>query len=117
MLEFISFLFSVIVTFIVLFCVVFVFLFFKNLKKFQEESKMLEQNQEAGKSVMLVYYEKVDNMLHMYDRLTNFFVAQGKDENDLWANAQLRYPEVNLVLADETMSNLTVVTRRIKNEE
>jgi len=114
MLEFISFLFSVIATFVILFCVTFVFLFFKNLRKIQEESEMLKENEELGKSVMLVYYEKVDNMLHMYDRLTNYFVAHGKDENEMWERAQLRYPDANLILADRNMSNLTVVTQRIK---
>jgi Ca2+/Na+ antiporter len=116
MLEFISFLFSVIATFVILFCVIFVFLFFRNLRKIQEESQMIAENEEAGKSVMLVYYEKVDNMLHMYDRLTNYFVAHGKDENEMWERAQLRYPEVSLVLSDESTSNLAVVTQRIKKQ-
>ena len=117
MLEFVQFILSTILFFVVLFCITFVIMFFKNLRKFQEQTRLQEENENNTSPIMLVYFEKVDNMLHMYDRLSNYFVAHGKDENEMWERAQLRYPNVNLILADGDMSNLTVLTQRIKNEE
>jgi hypothetical protein len=39
-------------------------------------------------------------MIHMYDKISGYFVAQGKDLEELWEKAELRCPGMNLVLSD-----------------
>lgn len=98
-----------------IFTVIFVKLFFQNLKIQQELSSV----QNEFKQSMMVYIEKVQGTWHMYDAISNFFVAQGKDEKELWENAQLRCPDMNIILGNVTVEsgNITVSTSRVKEQK
>jgi hypothetical protein len=101
-----------------IFTVIFVKLFFQNLKIQQELSSELSSVQNEFKQSMMVYIEKVQGTWHMYDAISNFFVAQGKDEKELWENAQLRCPDMNIILGNVTVENgnITVSTSKIEGD-
>ena len=116
--EILSFIISSILFFLFLFGVTFVYMFFKNLRKFQKEREMAEALGSEAKQSMLVYIEKEtsDGYYRMYDALSNFFVAQGKDESELWERAQLRCPDMNIIITDVTTGNITALTSKIKGD-
>jgi len=101
-----------------IFTVIFVKLFFQNLKIQQELSSELSSVQNEFKQSMMVYIEKVQGTWHMYDAISNFFVAQGKDKKELWENAQLRCPDMNIILGNVTVENgnITVSTSKIEGD-
>lgn len=57
----------------------------------------------ALNKMKLVTVEKVDNLFMMYDSVNNTFISQGATRAELWANAKLRYPELELISVDGTM--------------
>ena len=97
-----------VIIFAVFFTVTFVRIFFKELEKAK-----LQQDDEMLKTTMLVYVEKINGMLHMYDKMTHWFIAQGSNEDELWDNAFKRCPEYNIVL-DQEDGNLIVMSEKIK---
>ena len=118
--ELLSFIISSIVLFLFLFGVMFVYMFFKNLRKFQRERELQELDSDKLKQSIMVYVEKqnVDGYYRMYDAISNFFIAQGKDESELWERAQLRCPDMNIILGNVTVENgnITVSTSKIKGD-
>ena len=104
----------IVIIFSTIFCIVFVKLFFKNLRIQQG----IEYASDEMKQSVMVYVEKVQGQLHMYDAITNFFVAQGKDEKELWENAQLRCPDMNIILGNVIVENgnVTVSTSKIEGD-
>lgn len=104
----------VVIIFAVLFTITFVRIFLKELEK----AKSQDFEKELSSS-MLVYIEKVKGSWHMYDAVTNFFVAQGKDEKELWERAQIRCPDMNIVLGNVTVSDgvVTVSSEKIREQK
>lgn len=98
----------------ILFAVTFVRIFVKELEKAKTERITDELN-----STMLVYIEKINNTFLMYDSISNFFVAQGQDENELWENAKLRCPDMNLILGNVKIADgsITISTEKIKEQK
>jgi len=82
-----------------IFVVVFVHIFLKNLKIEMARSQGLDQDS-INKTSMLVYIEKIGEILYMYDKMTNSFIAQSRTEEELWKNAELRCPDINFILTD-----------------
>lgn len=104
-----------VIVFSTVFTVIFVNMFFRNLRIQQE----LNSVQDELKQTMMVYIEKVQGSWHMYDAMSNFFVAQGKDEKELWERAQLRCPDMNIILGNVKVSDgtVTVSTEKIKEQK
>lgn len=104
----------IVIGFAVMFTVTFVRIFFKELEK----AKSQDLDKELSSS-MLVYIEKVKDSWHMYDAVTNFFVAQGKDEKELWEQAQIRCPDMNIVIGNVTVSDgvVTVSSEKIREQK
>jgi hypothetical protein len=114
-LQFIGWLFTIIC---VIFSSWFVILFFKNLKVEVNHTKNKDSNVDPmslGQNMIVYIEQSENNMLHMYDLMSDFFIAQGKDEQELWERAQLRCPDQNLVLTERDGSKARVVTVKAKN--
>jgi len=97
-----------------IFSVIFVRLFLKNLKIQQELSAI----EDEVRQTMMVYVEKVKGQLHMYDSISNFFIAQGTTEDELWENAKIRCPDMNILLGNVTVgnNNITVSTAKMRKQ-
>ena len=115
-LQFIGWIFTIIC---VIFSLWFILTFIKNLKVEINniENKDRDVDPMSLGQNMIVYVEQSENnMLHMYDLMSDFFIAQGKDEQELWERAQLRCPGQNLVLTERDGSKARVVTVKAKNQ-
>ena len=115
-LQFIGYAFTIIC---VIFSSWFAIAFFKNLKveinKIENKDRDIDPMTLAQN--MIVYIERSENnMLYMYDLISDFFIAQGKDEQELWERAQLRCPDHNLILTERDGSKARVVTVNEKNQ-
>jgi hypothetical protein len=61
--------------------------------------KELFNNEEAkGRAVLdkmrIVYIEQVGDAVYMYDKLTNSFLLQASNKEELWAKAETEYPNL-----------------------
>lgn len=103
-----------VIVFAVLFTITFVRIFLKELEK----AKSQDLDKELSSS-MLVYIEKVKGTWHMYDSVTNFFIAQGRDEKELWEQAQIRCPDMNIVLGNVSVTDgiITVSSEKIREQK
>lgn len=82
--------------FCTLIVVIVVRIFLKNLREIQNT----RDNDDQLKRSMLVYIEKIGDTMYLYDKMSNFFIAQSADEKDLWKRAEERCPDTNFILAD-----------------
>lgn len=103
--------FNVIITIYILFCVIFttflIVRFTINLRI--EIAKIKNAKQSNLVSVKLVYVEQVNDMIMMYDRYNQTFVAQAATENELWTQARDLFPNKELILSDNP--NLTAAEK------
>ena len=101
----------------VIFCFFFTFTFLNLVLKNLREQKTIEQVKEELKESMMVYVEKNNGQYYMFDVISNFFVAQGTTEDELWEQAQKRCPDINLILASKEGGNITVSTSKVKEQK
>jgi hypothetical protein len=67
----------------------------RNLRK--ELSKEKSKNSSNILSKMrLVYIEQVGDAVYMYDKLTNSFMLQAANKEELWTRAETEYPGLKL---------------------
>jgi hypothetical protein len=67
----------------------------RNLRK--ELSKDKAKNSSGILSKMrLVYIEQVGDAVYMYDKLTNSFMLQASNKEELWTKAETEYPGLKL---------------------
>ncbi len=100
LLQFIGF---IIFFLLLLLAITFIKHFIRHVREIEQRKQLEEVKQEINEQLaesMLVYVEKVGDMIHMYDKISGYFVAQGKDLEELWEKAELRCPNMNLVLSD-----------------
>ena len=84
----------VISIFSVIFTVVFVYYFIKNVRA---ELNLNKDVKKFKQTVKLVYIEQVDGMYRMHDKFTHHYICQAPTEKELWDIADTRFPNVKVM--------------------
>ena len=84
----------VISIFSVVFTVMFVYFFIKNVRVELNLSKDVEKFKQT---VKLVYIEQVDGMFRMHDKFTHHYICQASTEQELWDIADAKFPNVKIM--------------------
>ena len=85
---------TVISIFSVVFTVMFVYVFLKNLRN---ELGLIKEVNKFKQTVKLVYIEQVDGMYRMHDKFTHHYICQAPTEKELWDIADTRFPNVKVL--------------------
>ena len=85
---------TVISIFSVVFTVMFVYVFLKNLRN---ELGLINEVKKFKQTVKLVYIEQVDGMYRMHDKFTHHYICQASSEKELWAAADSMFPNVKIM--------------------
>ena len=96
---------NVISIFSVIFTVMFVYYFIKNV---YVELTLAKDVDKFKKTIKLVYIEQVDGMFRMHDKFTHHYICQAATEKELWDIADTRFPNVKVL----TTSISTEVTKQ-----
>ena len=78
----------------VIFTVMFVYYFIKNV---YVELTLAKDVDKFKKTVKLVYVEQVDGMFRMHDKFTHHYICQAPTEKELWDIADIRFPNVKVL--------------------
>ena len=87
----------VISIFSVIFTVMFVYIFLKNLRN---ELGLIKEVNKFKQTVKLVYIEQVDGMYRMHDKFTHHYICQAATEEELWDLAKEQLPDMKILTAD-----------------
>ena len=85
---------TVISIFSVIFTVMFVYYFIKNV---YAELTLAKDVDKFKKTVKLVYIEQVGGMFRMHDKFTHHYICQAPTEKELWDIADIRFPNVKVL--------------------
>ena len=103
--EILNTIWTVISIFSVIFTVMFVYYFIKNV---YVELTLAKDVDKFKKTVKLVYVEQVDGMFRMHDKFTHHYICQASTEKELWDIADTKFPNVKVL----TTSISTEVTKQ-----
>ena len=78
----------------VIFTVMFIYFFIKNVRV---ELDLVKDVDKFKKTVKLVYVEQVDGMFRMHDKFTDHYICQAKTEQELWTIADAKFPNVKVM--------------------
>ncbi len=78
----------------VIFTVMFVYYFIKNVRA---ELNLNKDVKKFKQTVKLVYIEQVDGMYRMHDKFTHHYICQAPTEKELWDIADIRFPNVKVL--------------------
>ena len=92
--EILNTIWLVISVFSVIFTVMFVYFFLKNVRA---ELNLNEDVKKFKQTVKLVYIEQVDGMYRMHDKFTHHYICQAPTEKELWDIADIRFPNVKVL--------------------
>ena len=81
----------------VVFTVMFVYVFLKNLRN---ELSLVNEVKKFKQTVKLVYVEQVDGMYRMHDKFTHSYICQAATEEELWDLAKEQLPNMKILTAD-----------------
>ena len=95
--EILNTIWTVISIFSVIFTVMFVYAFFKNLRN---ELSLIKEVKKFKQTVKLVYIEQVDGMYRMHDKFTHNYICQAATEEELWNIANEQLPNMKILTAD-----------------
>ena len=85
---------TVISIFSVIFTVMFVYYFIKNV---YVELTLAKDVDKFKKTIKLVYIEQVDGMFRMHDKFTHHYICQAATEKELWDIADTKFPNVKVL--------------------
>jgi hypothetical protein len=85
---------TVISIFSVIFTVMFVYYFIKNV---YVELTLAKDVDKFKQTIKLVYVEQVDGMYRMHDKFTHHYICQAPTEKELWDIADIRFPNVKVL--------------------
>ena len=74
------------------------------VRNIRKEMNLVKNVKEAAETLKIVYveYSVVDSMYRMYDKVSNNFICQAKDELELWNIAKAQFPGKNVItLSDD----------------
>ena len=89
----------------VVFTVMFVYYFIKNV---YVELTLAKDVDKFKQTIKLVYVEQIDGMFRMHDKFTHQYICQAPTEKELWDIADIRFPNVKVL----TTSISTEVTKQ-----
>ena len=92
--EILNTIWTVISVFSVIFTVMFVYYFIKNVRA---ELNLNKDVKKFKQTVKLVYVEQVDGMYRMHDKFTHHYICQAPTEKELWDIADIRFPNVKVL--------------------
>jgi hypothetical protein len=92
--EILNTIWLVISVFSVIFTVMFVYYFLKNVRA---ELNLNEDVKKFKQTVKLVYIEQVDDMFRMHDKFTHQYICQASTEKELWDLADAKFPNVKVM--------------------
>ena len=92
--EILNTIWLVISVFSVIFTVMFVYYFLKNVRA---ELNLNEDVKKFKQTVKLVYIEQVDGMYRMHDKFTHHYICQAPTEKELWDIADTKFPNVKVL--------------------
>ena len=92
--EILNTIWTVISIFSVVFTVMFVYYFIKNV---YVELTLAKDVDKFKKTVKLVYVEQIDGMFRMHDKFTHQYICQAATEKELWDIADTRFPNVKVL--------------------
>jgi len=92
--EILHIIWNVISIFSVIFTVMFVYYFIKNV---YVELTLAKDVDKFKKTVKLVYVEQVDGMFRMHDKFTHHYICQAATEEELWDIANTKFPNVKIL--------------------
>ena len=92
--EILNTIWTVISIFSVVFTVMFVYYFIKNV---YVELNLNKDVKKFKQTVKLVYIEQVDGMYRMHDKFTHHYICQAPTEKELWDIADTRFPNVKVL--------------------
>ena len=92
--EILNTIWTVISIFSVVFTVMFVYYFIKNV---YVELTLAKDVNKFKKTVKLVYVEQIDGMFRMHDKFTHQYICQAATEKELWDIADTRFPNVKVL--------------------
>ena len=92
--EILNTIWTIISIFSVVFTVMFVYVFLKNLRN---ELSLVNEVKKFKQTVKLVYIEQVDGMYRMHDKFTHSYICQATTEEELWNIADTRFPNVKVM--------------------
>jgi hypothetical protein len=95
--EILNTIWLVISVFSVIFTVMFVYYFLKNVRA---ELNLNEDVKKFKQTVKLVYIEQVDGMFRMHDKFTHHYICQAPTEKELWDLAKEQLPNMKILTAD-----------------
>ena len=78
----------------VIFTVMFVYYFIKNV---YVELTLAKDVDKFKQTIKLVYIEQVDGMYRMHDKFTHHYICQASTEKELWDIADIRFPNVKVL--------------------
>ena len=85
---------TVISIFSVIFTVMFVYYFIKNV---YIELTLAKDVKKFKQTIKLVYIEQVDGMYRMHDKFTHHYICQAATEKELWDIVDTRFPNVKVL--------------------
>jgi len=95
--EILHIIWNVISIFSVIFTVMFVYIFLKNLRN---ELGLIKDVEKFKQTIKLVYVEQVDGMYRMHDKFTHSYICQAASEEELWELAKQQLPDMKIITAD-----------------
>jgi hypothetical protein len=67
------------------------------IRNIRKEINLIEDVSRFKKTVKLVYVEQVDGMYRMHDKFTHHYICQAETEQELWAIADAKFPNVKVM--------------------
>ena len=95
--EILHIIWTAISIFSVIFTVMFVYIFLKNLRN---ELGLIKDVEKFKQTIKLVYIEQVDGMYRMHDKFTHHYICQAPTEEELWDLAKKQLPNMKILTAD-----------------
>ena len=78
----------------VIFTVMFIYYFIKNV---YVELTLVKDVDKFKQTIKLVYVEQIDGMFRMHDKFTHHYICQAPTEKELWDIADIRFPNVKVL--------------------
>jgi Cu/Ag efflux pump CusA len=95
--QFLDFLFYVLIGWALAKIIVSVSTAMLRQKNEQLKEELIQVSKELSKQFILVSIEKYGEVMYLFEKGTDRFIAQGKNKEELMAHCKLRFPGVSII--------------------